>query len=117
MSNGHVHVTEPESILKGKLHATEDGNTVPNQTVGARGFPVSLQSTLLAPPTSLATTVGTNNSSSSTTSATSNLKRATRKLSLSAPMLGFGKRDKDKEQHEKGRTSPNFISAFLERRI
>jgi hypothetical protein len=32
-------------------------------------------------------------------------------------MLGFGKRDKDKEQHEKDRTSPNFITAFLDRRI
>jgi len=117
MSNGHGFVSEPESILKGKSRSTENGNTASNQTVGARGFPVTLESTTLAPPTSLATSMGANNSSSSTNSASSNLKRATRKLSLSAPMLGFGKRDKDKEQHEKGRTSPNFITAFLDRRI
>lgn len=98
ISNGHILVTEPESILKGKSRSTEPNNTVPNQTVGAGGIPVPVRSAPLAAPTSLATSVGTNYSSSSTNSASSNLKRATRKLSLTAPMLGFGRRDKDKEK-------------------
>lgn len=112
-------VSEPESILKGKSRSTEPDNRVPSQTVGAGGIPVPVRSATLAPPTSLATSVGTNHSSSSTNSAGSNVKRATRKLSLSAPMLGFGKRDKDKDkekerdrvQREKSSTPPNAFNA------
>lgn len=119
ISNGHILVSEPESILKGKSRSTEPDNRVPSQTVGAGGIPVPVRSATLAPPTSLATSVGTNHSSSSTNSAGSNVKRATRKLSLSAPMLGFGKRDKDKEkererdrvQREKSSTPPNAFNA------
>jgi ubiquitin carboxyl-terminal hydrolase 9/13 len=117
ISNGHVLVSEQESILKGKSRSTEPDNIAPNQTVGAGGIPVPVvRSTTLAPPTSLATSVGTNHSSSSTNSASSNIKRATRKLSLTAPILGFGKRDKDKEkerdrvQREKGSTPPNAFN-------
>jgi len=117
ISNGHILVSEPESILKGKSRSTETDNTSPDQTAGARGIPVPVRSTTLAPPTSLATSVGTNYSSTSTNSASSNLKRATRKLSLTAPLLGFGKRDKDKEkerdrvEREKGSTPPNAFNA------
>lgn len=48
------------------------------------------------PPASLASAIGANSSTGS--SASSNLKRAGRKLSITAPMLGFGKRDKDRDR-------------------
>jgi len=117
ISNGHILVSEPESILKGASRSTEPDIRAPNQTVGAGGILVPVRSATLAAPTSLATSVGTNYSSSSTNSASSNVKRATRKLSLTAPMLGFGKRDKDKEkerdrvQREKSSTPPNAFNA------
>jgi ubiquitin carboxyl-terminal hydrolase 9/13 len=116
ISNGHILVSEPESTLKGKSRSSEHDNRAPSQTVSAGGIPVPVRSATLAPPTSLATSVGTNYSSSSTNSAGSNVKRATRKLSLTAPMLGFGKRDKDKEkerdrvQREKSSTPPNAFN-------
>ncbi|KAL0951876.1 hypothetical protein HGRIS_008536 [Hohenbuehelia grisea] len=43
---------------------------------------------------------GVASSLGSTNSASSNFKRATRKLSLTAPMLGFGKRDKDRDKEK-----------------
>lgn len=44
-------------------------------------------------------------------SASSNLKRVTRKLSLTGPILGFGKKDKDKEK-ERGKAA---LSSYLTR--
>ncbi|KAF8204051.1 hypothetical protein BJ912DRAFT_941747 [Pholiota molesta] len=54
-------------------------------------------------PASLATSVGANTSTGS--SASSNLKRATRKLSITAPMLGlgFGRREKEKKREKVAR--------------
>ncbi|KAF9041167.1 hypothetical protein BDP27DRAFT_760195 [Rhodocollybia butyracea] len=68
-----------------------------------------------SPPTlapGLHTFAGANNSSSSTGSTTA-LKRASRKLSISGQMFGFGKRDKEKkererEERESGKGPPSF---------
>ncbi|KAH9486405.1 Ubiquitin carboxyl-terminal hydrolase 4 [Psilocybe cubensis] len=112
-SNGNIFVAEPESFVKGKFRSTEfeGGSASPT----GPGFKPATQKSL--PPVSLASAVGANNSMSSTNSASSNFKRTTRKLSLTAPMLGFGKRDKDKEKErekerlrERDRASPNGMN-------
>ncbi|KAJ6520191.1 hypothetical protein C8R45DRAFT_1058362 [Mycena sanguinolenta] len=66
-------------------------------------------------PVGLGSFAGANNSASSTSSSNgsaANPKRATRKMSLTAPLfgLGFGKRDKDKDK-EKSPSSFHFGSA------
>ncbi|KDR85571.1 hypothetical protein GALMADRAFT_218667 [Galerina marginata CBS 339.88] len=107
ITNGDVLVGEPESTVKGKWRSTDADSIGP-----APGTTVGAGSLRTLPPMSLAASVGANNSSGSTTSS-SNLKRATRKLSLTAPMLGFGKRDKDKDKdREKERASPNTYNRF-----
>jgi len=90
MSNGHILVAEPESMLdKGKTrsHGGETDEDVSD-----------LRSTSAYGVVGLGSFADVNHSTSTTSSASSNLKRATRKLSLSAPMLGFGKRDKEKHK-------------------
>ncbi|KAF9486557.1 cysteine proteinase [Pholiota conissans] len=105
ISNGHIF-SDPE--LAAQLSSTMMGEDVMGSgamssstpTLPPYGSPASSRS-LQPPPSSLATAIGTNNSTgSSAHSASSNLKRATRKLSITAPMLGlgFGRREKEKER-------------------
>ncbi|CAA7268054.1 unnamed protein product [Cyclocybe aegerita] len=106
ISNGHFFVSEPESILKGKSRSTENDTPSPLQASPLRQAS--------SPPVSLAASIGANTSSGSATSGSSNLKRATRKLSLTAPILGFGKnKDREKErarEREKDRVSPSAFN-------
>ncbi|KAF8167504.1 hypothetical protein B0H34DRAFT_669933 [Crassisporium funariophilum] len=119
LSNGHIF-SEPESMTKGKARSIEDDALSPLQS--SNGNDAHMRSTTM-PPTSLAASVGGNHSTGSAASASSNIKRATRKLSL-----GFGKRDKDKDkerekerekekdrqtrEREKDRVSPNAYNRF-----
>lgn len=100
---------EPESFLekgKTKLEGGEmDGDSPggPSPPMGSLGL--------------AAIAGGANNSTSSTSSsnASSNLRRATRKLSLTAPMLGlgFGRKDKHKDRdREKEKVAPTFSNQF-----
>lgn len=101
LSNGQVLSTEHQNIAKGKAKSTDvDGSSAYGKPTYLRSTPVSES------PTSLAASVGQNSSVGSTTSATSNIRRATRKLSL-----GFGKRDKDKDR-ERDRVSPSIFTRF-----
>ncbi|KAF8963902.1 hypothetical protein BDZ97DRAFT_1661022 [Flammula alnicola] len=116
ISNGHIFANDTEASLKGKARSAEgvDGAQSSSPPTAYTAYDTTRST---PPPTSLASSVGANASSGSTTSASSNLKRATRKLSLTAPMLGFGRRDRDKErdrerEREKDRVSPNAPNRF-----
>jgi ubiquitin carboxyl-terminal hydrolase 9/13 len=98
-SNGHAFVAEPNG-------AAPEGDDLGNGSVFAASIstPMSRPSVsrvdTTLPPSSMATSIGVNMStgSSSSASAVSGIRRATRKLSFSAPMLGFGRKDKDKDK-------------------
>ncbi|KAF8913228.1 hypothetical protein CPB84DRAFT_1700845 [Gymnopilus junonius] len=115
MSNGTNFMNESDNLPKGKMRSTDS-----DFVATAQGTSMGPTLPRTAPPVSLAASVGTNNSSGSANSASSGFKRATRKLSLTAPMLGFGKRDKDRDkereektrEREKDRLSPNTSSRF-----
>lgn len=91
-SNGyHMHMSEPESLLDKGM----------SRSPGDYALREDLDEARPLPPGSLSLSMGANNSSSSAGSTGSNpMKRATRKLSLTAPMLGFGKKDKDKNRYK-----------------
>ncbi|PFH49669.1 hypothetical protein AMATHDRAFT_4676 [Amanita thiersii Skay4041] len=107
-TNGKIYVTEPESIphvatssavpvhskKKSASYSTGPASTHPVHTTHsthfhAHGFNIPLLS---------------NEAKDGLNSAGLQIKRATRKLSLTAPILGFGKRDKDRhrEKDKKG---------------
>ncbi|PPQ64280.1 hypothetical protein CVT26_002163 [Gymnopilus dilepis] len=108
ISNGTNFISDLDHTSKGKMRSTDLDSSMPTQTSSPGS---SIPTT--APPMSLSTSAGANHSSGSGNSASSGLKRATRKLSLTAPMLGFGKRDKDRDKEreekvrERDRISPN----------
>ncbi|KAJ8523053.1 hypothetical protein ONZ45_g451 [Pleurotus djamor] len=80
----------PDSPRKGNGPDSEDGSRASMATEGS--------AILSTPDVALAPAV------SGTSTASSNLKRATRKLSLTAPML-FGKKDKDKDDRHREKAS------------
>lgn len=107
-SNGQAFVADPESISdRGKTRTSEGGGG--GNAGGEHGGRLSTGAL------GLSSFVGANESTTSTTtshSASSNLRRATRKLSLTAPMLGFGRRDKDKKEKEKDKVAPSSFPRF-----
>ena len=90
LNNGQIFFTEPQNTVNA-MSADVDGDKL----TYLRSIPISES------PASIAASVGQNSSVGSTNSVTSNIKQATRKLSL-----GFGKRDKEKDR-ERGRLSPS----------
>lgn len=101
MSNGNVpEVSEHQpSFAKGKSKA--EGFT---HDTAPQARPRSAHVGL-----GLGSFVNANHSGSTTSSASSNLKRATRKLSLTAPMLGFGRKEKQKDK-DKDKGPPSSFS-------
>ncbi|TFK26673.1 cysteine proteinase [Coprinopsis marcescibilis] len=96
--NGYSFVAEPETLLPNGYHELNHSSSLPPPaTFPEDGHDVlsHMRSTTL-PPSSLASSVGANLSSGTNSSTTSGIRKATRKLSLTAPMLGFG-RNKDKK--------------------
>ncbi|KAJ6609328.1 hypothetical protein B0H10DRAFT_2166325 [Mycena sp. CBHHK59/15] len=99
--NGDLLVDEPASILdKGKKRLDGDDAGLDDASLATPASPVGLGSF-----------VGTNHSASSTSSSNGSAvaKRATRKMSLTSPLLGlgFGKKDKYKDK-EKSPSSFHF---------
>lgn len=93
-SNGYVYVEEPKAMVNGYDDSNHELNSGAPSSLYADDLQ-HLRSTTLPVPSSLATSAGENISSSSTPPLTAfGLRKATRKLSLTAPMLGFGKKDR-----------------------
>ncbi|KAF9532099.1 hypothetical protein CPB83DRAFT_848341 [Crepidotus variabilis] len=103
-SNGYIQPGEYDtgSTLKGKARSVEPEFPQSHTPNGYFSPPSSFPLPIPEPP-SLASSIGGNNSagSSGISSASNTMKRATRKLSLTAPMLGFGKREKDKDKDKR----------------
>ena len=95
LNNGQAVFKEP-AIGEAKSPDVDDSSTSDKPS-----YPRSMVS---EPPASMAASVGQNSSVGSANSAASNIRRATRKLSL-----GFGKRNKEKDR-ERGRVSPSTRS-------
>ncbi|EAU92322.2 ubiquitin C-terminal hydrolase [Coprinopsis cinerea okayama7 len=95
-SNGYHHHYHQYNVHHN--HHQEGGqHSATSQSAPPTSFPEALhQRSTTLPPTSIASSVGANTSSGSNSSSTSGIRKATRKLSLTAPMLGFG-RSKDKK--------------------
>lgn len=104
LSNGQFFTAEAQNTVKGKARSSDD-------TSASDRPAYSRSMTMSESPASIAASVGQNTSIGSMNSATSNIRRATRKLSL-----GFGKRDKDRDKdkdRERDRVSPStFINRF-----
>ncbi|TEB38768.1 cysteine proteinase [Coprinellus micaceus] len=93
-SNGHVpFVAEPKSYVNG---SASDFNEAASSTGPAslNGTHPQSRSTTLPPPSSIAASASANASTGSTPPVTAPPRKATRKLSLTAPMLGFGRKEK-----------------------
>lgn len=88
VSNGHIFANGVDAMLKNQTSAppTPDGGNYSHLSHTTLSPP--------PPPPSMAASVGANLSSGSANSATSGFKRATRKLSITAPMLGFGRKQR-----------------------
>jgi ubiquitin carboxyl-terminal hydrolase 9/13 len=89
-----------------RKHNADEGSVERPKSVHASpglGLSVSVSVSPLSAPTSSANIV----------SAGTNIKHAKRKLSLTAPILGFGKRDKEKDkQKDKGSDRERLINLF-----
>lgn len=96
-SNGHAFVAEPDGTV---LEGDDLGNG--SVFMASMATPMSQPSVPPAtfPPLSMANSFGVNTStgSSSSASAVSGIRLARRKLSFTTPMLGFGRKDKDKDK-------------------
>lgn len=96
MSNGQAFFAEPQNTAKGKERSGGlDGSSASDKPTNQPSLLVS------QPPASIAASAGQNNSVGSINSATSNIRKATRKLSFS-----FGRRDKEKDR-ERDRLLPS----------
>ena len=96
-SNGDVFTAEPMSITNGHTNGQAKAETNGRTSLSDDDATSHLRSSTLPPPSSIAEPPNTNLSTGSTSSQLtpgSGLRRATRKLSLTAPMLGFGRREK-----------------------
>jgi len=95
-SNGHAFVAEPDGTVP-------EGDDLGNGSVSVASMstpmlrPSVSRANATFPPLSMATNIGVNMSTGSSSSA-SGIRRARRKLSFTAPMLGFGRKDKDKDK-------------------
>ncbi|KAF6754344.1 ubiquitin C-terminal hydrolase [Ephemerocybe angulata] len=92
-SNGHSYVAEPKAYTNGALEPDELESSTASASF-TDDMRSHSRSTTLPPPTSLAASAGANLSSGSAPPTTFGLRKATRKLSLTGPILGFGRRDK-----------------------
>jgi hypothetical protein len=112
--NGNVHghgdrplPPVPQLPLHGKQMSTTSINgsvlggsvrSSPSPTRGAMDIPGSQNHPYVAPGVRISSSVGSVSGNGNGNSPVLGFKRATRKLSLTAPMLGFGKKDKDKDK-------------------